>query len=67
MKERRDVAMLKETAKNNKDVNGASAGNMKEEVKEEPRVPSSCNTPDTKPPSNMANGESGKRNIYIFG
>ena len=57
MKERRDVAMLKESSKA-KDVNGAAAGvTVKEEVKEEPR----SDTPDIKPPSNkMANGEAGK-------
>ena len=64
MKERREVAMLKESAKS-KDVNGApSLRDMKEEVKEEPKGHSARSTPDTKPPSNkMANGEAGK---YIF-
>ncbi|XP_070199668.1 B-cell CLL/lymphoma 9 protein-like isoform X2 [Littorina saxatilis] len=61
MKERREVAMLKESAKN-KDVNGAAASlrDIKEEVKEEPKGHSARNTPDIKPPSNkMANGEAG--------
>lgn len=61
MKERREVAMLKESAKN-KDVNGApSLRDIKDEVKDEPKGHSARSTPDTKPPSNkMANGESGK-------
>lgn len=62
MKERREVAMLKESAKN-KDVNGAAASlrDIKEEVKEEPKGHSARNTPDIKPPSNkMANGEAGE-------
>lgn len=61
MKERREVAMLKESAKN-KDVNGApSLRDIKDEVKDEPKGHSARSTPDTKPPSNkMANGEAGK-------
>lgn len=60
MKERREVAMLKEPAKNS-DVNGSGGlREIKEEVKEEVKGRSSRSTPDAKPSSNkMANGESG--------
>lgn len=60
MKERREVAMLKESAKN-ADVNGSGTiRDIKEEVKDEVKGRSARSTPDTKPPSNkMANGESG--------
>lgn len=74
MKERREVAMLKEPAKNS-DVNGSGGlREIKEEVKEEVKGRSSRSTPDAKPSSNkMANGESGTTtrskelfSVYLF-